>query len=145
MFDQETHSTLLDNTAARGAFLLLGWGMVLLFVVLNITGGLLLKNEIQKLGILSFNSFSSCFSFLFKLMGSWKIFIAVGSLFGSTIAWSIALANLELSRAYPVGISLHFLAMMTSAMLIYGESLTFFKVLGAFLILSGVVCFLQKF
>jgi multidrug transporter EmrE-like cation transporter len=135
---------MFGNTLAQaGKSSLLGWGMVFLFVVLNVLGALLLKNEIHKIGSWSLTSTRSFLVFFVELASSWKIFIAVGLLFGSTIAWSIALANLELSRAYPVGIGLHFLMIMCSAMLIYGESITLLKAVGACLIIIGMIIFLK--
>ncbi len=144
MIQEEATSPAFQNTLSTAAkSSTLGWSMVVLFVALNIIGALLLKNEIQKLGNWNFTSVRTFFFFFLKLISSGKIIIAVVSLFGSTVAWSIALAHLELSRAYPVGIGLHFLAIMSASMFAYGESLTFFKVFGVFLILSGVASILK--
>ena len=144
MLKEDPASPIFQNTISEVAkSSTLGWSMVLLFVALNIFGAFMLKNEIHKLGNWDFSSVRSFFSFFLKLISSGKIVIAIGSLFGSTIAWSLALANLELSRAYPIGIGLHFLAIMTLSIFFYGESLTFFKIFGGFLILSGVVSFLK--
>ena len=123
--------------------MVLGWGMVLLFVVLNMFGALLLKNQIQKLGNWNFASIQSTLQFFLKLFSSFRTLLAVGSLFGSTIAWSLALANLELSRAYPVAIGLNFLIVMISTVFFYGESLDFSKISGLFLILTGIVVLLR--
>ncbi|HSX12813.1 MAG TPA: hypothetical protein VLE96_00110 [Chlamydiales bacterium] len=122
---------------------LLGWGMVLLFVILNITGALLLKNQIQKLGSWEFTSIRSLPLFFTQLFFSWTTLVAIGSLFASTIAWSLALANLELSKAYPVAIGLNFLLIMLSATFFYGESIGLQKLSGILLILLGIISLLK--
>lgn len=139
----EENSVAATSLSATGKSSVLGWGMVLLFVALNILGALLLKNQIQKLGSYNFTALRSSLLFFLKMFSSLQTLLALGSLFASTVAWTIALANLELSRAYPVGIGLHFLAIMTSSMVFYGESFTAFKVLGIVFILFGVVFVLK--
>lgn len=122
---------------------LLGWGMVLLFVAFNVFGALTLKNQIQKFGDSNLTDVRSYFFFLVKIVASVPTMIAIGSLFAATIAWMVALANLDLSKAYPVAIGCNFLTVMASATLIYGEPMNFLKITGVVFILAGIISILK--
>lgn len=119
-----------------------GWVMVLLFVGLNVAGAFTLKMQIQKFGNISLATPRLFFSFILTLISSLQVLLAIGLLFAATIAWMIALAHLELSRAYPVAIGLQFLTIMSATMIWHGESLTILKIAGILLILLGIICLL---
>lgn len=141
--DDEVSPILQGAVAEVSKSSALGWTMVLFFVVLNVFGAFVLKNEIYKLGSWNFSSLRTFLIFFIKFVSSGKIITAMGALFGSTIAWSIALANLELSRAYPVGVGLNFLIIMISSIFFFGECLTIYKLFGGFFVLLGVVFLLK--
>jgi multidrug transporter EmrE-like cation transporter len=142
----EPDSTKLSEIIAATPILktyLLGWGMVFLFVFLNVFGALTLKNQVQKLGNDHFENFQSACGFFFKFVSSWQTFAAIGALFFATVVWMIAITNLELSRAYPVAIGLNCVLVMVLSIFFYNEGINFFKVTGVILILSGIVCVLK--
>ena len=117
----------------------LGWGMVLAFVAFNSFGTLTIKTQVQNLGIWNFDSFKSVVFFFFALFSSWTTWIGLGSISIATLAWIIALAHLELSKAYPAAIGFNLLIIVGMSLFYFHESLTFAKILGTLLIFSGVV------
>ena len=125
--------------SAMKAFML-GWGMVVLYVVLNSFGSLTLKNQVQEIGQWSFTTTRSYFAYFIALFSSWKTWISIGAITAATGAWIVALANLELSRAYPVAIGLNLLIVVTLSFFVFHEPISISKILGAVLILSGVIC-----
>jgi len=117
----------------------LGWGMVFLYVALNSYGALALKDQIQKLGQWQFTGLRSYCSYFFALFSSWRTWVSVGAICAATGAWIIALAHLELSKAYPVAIGLNLLIVVGLSLLAYQEPFTVSKVAGVVLIIAGVV------
>lgn len=132
---QEKEATIA--LASKSA--ILGWGMVFLYVVLNSYGSLALKNQIQKLGSWNFTTARSYYSYFFALLSSWQTWVSLGAISSATGAWIIALANLELSRAYPVAIGLNLLVVVTLSLMLYQEPVSLSKIVGVVLILAGVV------
>ncbi len=131
------------NAILSGKSSILGWTMVLLFVGLNASGALVLKMQIQHLGSIQVATPRLFFSSVIAVLSSLRVLLAIGALFAATIAWMIALANLELSRAYPVAIGLQFLTIMSASMLWHGESLTILKTVGLLLLLLGIIFLLN--
>lgn len=129
-------STLVITTVKS---LILGWGMVLMYVVFNSFGTLTFKTEIQKLGAWHFSTPQSVFSYFFTLFCSWQTWVGLVSITIATGAWIIALAHLELSKAYPVAIGFNLLVIVGVSLLHFHEPLTFSKMLGTFFIFTGVI------
>lgn len=128
--------TVIINTLKS---FVLGWGMVLTYVLFNAFGTVTFKMEIQKLGIWSFSSPQSVISYFLALFSSWQTWVGLVSISIATGAWIIALAHLELSRAYPVAIGINLLILVGISVIHFQEPMTFSKILGALLIFSGTV------
>jgi drug/metabolite transporter (DMT)-like permease len=65
----------------------------------------------------------------------------ISALLGAVVAafaWIAAISKLELSRAYPF-VSASFVFVLILSAVIFDESLTFFKVAGATLIVAGLI------
>lgn len=118
---------------------ILGWGMVLSYVVFNSFGAFIFKTQIQKLGAWNFSNSSSVFSFFYILFSSWQTWVGLVSISIATGAWIMALSHLELSKAYPVAIGFNLLIIVGMAILHFNEPLTVSKVLGTLLIFTGVI------
>lgn len=110
---------------------LLGWGMILFFVVFNSFGTWVLKTQIQKIRYGSSSFFLSLFSFWQSWIGLASISLAMG-------AWMIALSHLELSRAYPAAIGLNLIVIVTLSLFHFHEPITFPKILGILFLLFGL-------
>ena len=112
---------------------LLGWGMILVYVILNSFGTFQFKTQIQKLG-----SFS-LFSYFFSLFSSYQTWIGLISISIATGAWILALAHLELSKAYPVAIGFNLLVIVSISSVSFHEPITFSKCIGTVLIFIGAI------
>jgi multidrug transporter EmrE-like cation transporter len=131
-----------DAGVAKGFMLkafVLGWGMVFLYVVFNSYGALTLKTQVQKLGVWNFTTARSYFSYFFALFSRLQTWLGLGAICIATGAWVVALAHLELSRAYPVAVGLNLLIIVGLALLYFHEPLTLPKILGLSLIIGGVI------
>lgn len=117
----------------------LGWGMVISYVVFNSFGALTFKTQVQKLGSWHFSNIQSVFSFFLTLFSSWGTWVGLTSITIATGAWILALAHLELSKAYPVAIGVNLLIVVGMSLLHFQEPLTFSKMLGTFFIFTGVI------
>lgn len=114
--------------------LLFGWGMVLFFVAFNSFGSLMIKMQVQKVGFTN-----GLFPFFTNLLSSWQTFVGLISISMATGAWIVALAHLELSRAYPVAIGLNLLIVIGMSRFHFQEPLSLFKLMGILLIFTGVI------
>ena len=133
MFQKEKPTALIIKS------FILGWGMVLCYTIFNSYGALVLKNQVQKLGTWNFTTAMSYFSYFRSLFSSFQTWLGLGAIGVATGAWIIALANLELSRAYPIAIGLNLLIIVGSSFIHFHEPLTLSKIIGIGLILCGVV------
>ena len=122
---------------------ILGWGMVFFYVIFNSYGALILKNQVQKLGMWNFTTARSYFSYFFTLFSRLQTWLGVGAICIATGAWIIALTHLELSKAYPVAIGLNLLIIVGMSFLYFHEPLTLSKIIGASLIICGVITLFQ--
>lgn len=117
----------------------LGWGMIALFVVFNALGSTIIKNQIQNMGSWHFGTIRSVLYYFLTLFSSWKTWAGLFCVGMGTGTWIIALAHLELSRAYPIAIGFNLLVIVTLSIFHFHEPLTFSKLVGTFLIFAGVV------
>lgn len=109
--------------------------MMLINTFLNVSGQLFLKsgmNIIKKMGDLpALDFFIKSFLSPFILIGLLFYFI-------SLLLWLIVLSKAELSFAYPL-ISLSYVFVMFFSFFFLHESVGILRILGVFLIISGVV------
>lgn len=63
---------------------------------------------------------------------------AFAAAFGASLTWIVAISGMPLSRAYPF-MALNFVAVIALSGLVFGEVMTLEKVLGAGLIIMGVL------
>ncbi len=134
--EENIPKTIVINTLKS---FILGWGMVLTYVLFNSFGTVTFKTEIQKLGTWPFSTFRSVISYFLALFSSWPTWVGLASISIATGAWIIALAHLELSKAYPVAIGVNLLILVGISVVHFQEPITFSKILGAVLILSGTI------
>lgn len=130
-----THAIVAGSTKT----IALGWGMIVLFVVFNAFGAMILKNQIQNLGAWHFASLRSVAAYFIALFSCWPTWMALISIGIGTGTWIMALAHLELSKAYPVAVGFNLLIVVAMSLFYFNEPLTFSKMLGTFLIFTGVI------
>jgi multidrug transporter EmrE-like cation transporter len=106
-------------------------------IVLGVYGQLILKWQTGKLGSFP-DSTAARFTYMRHfLLNGWVISSLIGAAVAA-LAWIAALSHLELSRAYPF-VSASFVLVLLLSAVIFKESLTPLKLVGALLIVSGLI------
>lgn len=118
--------------------ILISWGMVLCYVILNSAGALLIKHKLIQMGEVQLDQFSTFFRYFIKLFSSMEVLIGLAAIFASAIAWMIALSKLDLTIAYPIAIGFNFLVIVVLSVLINGEQLTMNKIYGILLMILAL-------
>lgn len=121
----------------RNAF---AWTMVLFTIVLTTYGQLVLKWQVSVRPQVPFRA-EGWPPLLLLLLRPWVISAFVAA-FGASLCWMLAIARLELSRAYPF-MALNFLLVCVLAVPLFGETLTTTKVFGLCFIIVGLIILSQ--
>ena len=74
---------------------------------------------------------------LLRLLANPWVLSALSAAFGAALCWMLAMVKLELSHAYPF-VSLSFVLVLLLSAVLFGEPLSWAKVLGILLIVAGV-------
>ena len=113
---------------------------VFLFLITATTNSVI--QLLFKRAALNFSTIMSAdYSWLMKLI---KIFvnpqiISIGVLMLTTLViWLKILSHWELTRAYPINIALTVIITFIASIFLFNESVTVLKIIGAFLIISGL-------
>ena len=111
--------------------------LVLLTILLTVYGQIVIKWQVMLAGALP-PGFADKILFLIRLLLNPWILSALFAAFAAAICWMGAMTKLPLSRAYPY-MALNFILVTIFASLLLGESITWPKVVGLALIVSGLV------
>lgn len=76
-------------------------------------------------------------AFLLRLLANPWVLSALAAAFGAALCWMLAMVKLELSHAYPF-VSLSFVLVLLLSAALFGEPMSWAKVLGILLIMAGV-------
>ena len=125
--------------AISGKAFMLGWGMVLIYVLLNSCGGLLIKMKVQGVGPCDTSAPKSILVYFIKILSQFKSWIGLCSVSLATCAWILALSQLELSKAYPVAIGLNLIVIVAVSIVQFQEVLNFSKIAGIILMFLGTL------
>jgi multidrug transporter EmrE-like cation transporter len=107
-------------------------------VLLNSVAQLLLKAGARAIGPVSMSSGASLFSAAWGATTQPWIFLGLCCYFISAGLWVVALTRVDVTVAYPM-LSLGYVIAAVLAWQLFGEQLTGARVLGIFIILTGVV------
>jgi multidrug transporter EmrE-like cation transporter len=118
--------------------IILSWGMVITYVVLNSFGALIIKEKINRIGAADFSTFAGFCKYFLTVFTSPIIIFSFVLIFVSAVAWIAALSRMDITIAYPVATSLNFLIVIFVAILILGEPLTLIKGIGITLMLISI-------
>ena len=111
-------------------------------IIFTVYGQLILKWRIPFYGSLPVSFFDKIL-FLFKLLLDPFIFSGFAAAFIASFFWMAAVTNkIELSRAYPMT-AIGLVLVFVFSIIFFKEALTVYKVIGMFLIISGVL-FISK-
>ena len=111
--------------------------LLLIAVSLSVTGELLLKYGMNKVGLLSFNA-EVFLPTLWRAFSTPHVIAGFASIFLGSIFWLSVISRLPLSYAYPM-LSVSYILVVIASWLLLGEQLTVNRVLGVFIICTGVV------
>jgi len=105
-------------------------------VLLTVCGQLVIKWQVDKAGEFPGSSRDRLTYLAELLVNPWVVGSLVAA-FVAALSWFVALSRLELSHAYPfVGAS--FALVLVLSALVFGERLTWPKIVGTFLIVGGI-------
>jgi multidrug transporter EmrE-like cation transporter len=119
--------------------LLLSWGMVGAYVVLNSFGALAIKHTVHRIGMADATSMKAMVSFLTATFLSPLVLLGLFAIGLSACAWIVALSRMELSVAYPVAVALNCLIVVSTGLGVYGELLNWSKLTGIGLLFCSLV------
>lgn len=107
-------------------------------IIFTVYGQLILKWRIPSYGTLPISFFDKVL-FLFKLLLDPFILSGFVAAFVASFFWMAAVANkIELSKAYPMT-TIGLVLVFVFSILFFKEALTVYKIIGMFLIISGVL------
>ena len=119
--------------------LLLSWGMLITSVLFNALGVFIIKLKLNEYGAIQMDSFKTVVNYFLLLVKSPFVVFGLVIFFLSPFLFTIALSRMEIAVAYPVQIGLNFLFLLILAVVVLGEQLTLFKILGICFIMIGIV------
>lgn len=119
--------------------LLLSWGMVGAYVILNSLGALAIKQTVQKVAVVQPGTLQGTVGLVLATLVSPVALLGLVAIGLSAGAWIVALSRMELSVAYPVAVGLNCLIVVSAGFGVFGEALTWTKLLGIGLLLCGLV------
>ena len=123
--------------------ILLTWGMVIGYVILNAYGALMLKYKINQIGEIPFTSVQNTFRYFFTLFKSPLVITAVIAIFASAFVWMAALSRMEITVAYPSAVGLNFFIIILLGIFLFDESFSIYKLMGIIFVFLSIL-FLAK-
>jgi multidrug transporter EmrE-like cation transporter len=113
------------------------WVYVAATILLTVYGQLVVKWQVGQAGAFP-EGVSDKVTFLVRLVvNPWVISVLLAA-FLAALSWMAAMTQLDLSRAYPF-IGLSFVLVLLLSGVFFGETITLTKMLGASLIVAGLV------
>ncbi len=110
---------------------------ILLTLLFTIYGQLILKWQMSQTGPLPSEFLGKLLFLLHQLLNPW-IISGFFSAFLASLAWMAAMTRLDLNYAYPF-MSLAFVIVMVLSVLFLGETLSWQRILGTVLVMSGLI------
>jgi drug/metabolite transporter (DMT)-like permease len=113
------------------------YACVAVTILLGVYGQLVIKWKVTKVGELPTGLVDRISEILAFVFDPWVLSALAGAVIAAA-AWFAALARLELSQAYPF-VSASFVLVLIMSAIVFGESITVPKAIGAALIVLGLV------
>jgi multidrug transporter EmrE-like cation transporter len=113
--------------------------MVGAYVILNSLGALAIKQTVQKVAVVQPGTLQGTVGLVLATLVSPVALLGLVAIGLSAGAWIVALSRMELSVAYPVAVGLNCLIVVSAGFGVFGEALTWTKLLGIGLLLCGLV------
>jgi drug/metabolite transporter (DMT)-like permease len=114
----------------------IGYVYVATTILLTVYGQIVVKWQVDQAGAFP-DSLAGKAEFLLRLvLDPWVISVFVGAAIAA-LSWMAALTRFELSRVYPF-VALSFVFVLILSAVVFGEALTWPKVVGVLLIVAGL-------
>ncbi len=110
--------------------------LLLVAILLSVTGELLLKGGMNRVGTLSFRP-NLFLPTLWRAFTTPQIIAGFVLAFAASIFWLAVISRVQLSYAYPM-LGLSYVVVLFASWLLLGEHFSFTRLAGVFIICSGV-------
>ncbi|MBI2907683.1 MAG: EamA family transporter [Chloroflexi bacterium] len=110
--------------------------LLLIALCFTVTGELLLKHGMNKVGVLGLQP-SVFLPMLWRTFTTPQVVLGFASIFAGSIFWLAVISRLDLSLAYPM-LSIGYIIVVIASWLLLGEQITGLRVLGTLIIMGGV-------
>ena len=118
---------------------LINSALILLYVALNASGGLMIKTVINQKGEIPLGSAKQSIMYFLHLFANPIVLLSLVFIFGSALAWMATLSRLNISVAYPIAVALNFLVVLAVAILSFKEPFTIKQVIAVLMIIGSIV------
>jgi len=115
----------------------LAYVLLVIDVLFAVTGQVMLKKSVSLQGEVAF-SLRSLFAFFINLLKDWHFWVALVCYGAAFLLWLIVLSRLKLSLAYPFT-SLMYVLVLAASWYFFDERITPSHLIGAGLILAGIL------
>ena len=115
----------------------MGYVYISLTIFFTVYGQLIIRSQVGDAGEFPVDT-SEKITFIARLLLNPLVLSGFASAFLASLAWMATLTQFELSFAYPF-MSLSFVIVMFLSIILFGEALTYNKLLGTFIILLGLL------
>jgi drug/metabolite transporter (DMT)-like permease len=113
--------------------MLLIFTLLLTAICLTVTGELLLKAGMNRVG-----AFNPSIDTLVRTFSEWRVVLGFALIFGGSLFWLGVISRTDFSFAYPL-LALSYVVSLLPARFVLGEEVTLNRVIGALIIVAGVV------
>lgn len=112
---------------------MLVFALLLTAICLTVTGELLLKAGVDRVG-----AFSPSIDILVRTFSEWRVVLGFALIFGGSLFWLGVISRTDFSFAYPL-LALSYVVSLVPARFVLGEDVTLNRVVGALIIVVGVI------
>lgn len=113
--------------------MLLIFALLLTAICLTVTGELLLKAGVNRVG-----AFAPTFDVLVRTFTEWRVLLGFTFIFGGALFWLGVISRADFSFAYPL-LAMSYVISLIPAHVVLGEHVTVNRIIGACVIMLGVI------
>ncbi len=126
------------NPQRQLSSMLLIFSLLLTAICLTVAGELLLKSGMNQVG-----EFSASFDVVWRTFTEWRVVLGFALIFSGALFWLGVISRVDFSFAYPL-LALSYVVSMIPAYFFLNEQITLNRVLGASIIVLGVIVITWK-
>ncbi|MGB9680626.1 MAG: EamA family transporter [Minisyncoccia bacterium] len=112
---------------------------IVLYLIFSISGLILMKKGLMNTSINGISGLVKSFFNIQFLLAHWQFILGAMCYILSFLTWMFLLSKKELSLIYPLTVSIVYIAIMISSVLIFKEQFTLYKIIGVVLIGLGIL------